>query len=230
MSVNEFASQIEEIIAEYQDALPEYADDNRRNALMVKTFIDGLPKRYQPIVLPLAKGDYAELLKETCDYEARWETPRRTVGALATNRENLYQDDWEDQYGRDVSRTQERNYAPPAGKSTNEADYRYASQNQDRFREPTCYRCGRTGHVQRFCQERNQTSRGGYNRYNGDPQNGNWRASSVGNRGGGYGGRDQGPYSGGRGQGPRNQQNGEWRAPASRGGYQPYRGGSFSKN
>jgi len=234
MGVNEYGSQIEKIVAEYQDVLPEYAEDDARNSLMVDTFINGLPRRYQPIVLPYAEGDYAELLKRTCDYESRWEMPRKTVGALAADRETSVQDDWGNtdyDRGRDTFRTQERNFVPPARQSANEAYY--APPNQGRFREaPTCYRCGKTGHVQRYCQERNQTNRGGYNNYSGNQyQSENWRASNVGNRGGGYGGaRDQGPYGGARNQGPQNQQNGGWRAPISRGGHQTYRGGSFSKN
>lgn len=222
-TMSQYAKKLETLVAEYQDVIPELSQPATRDALMIKFFRNGLPPRYQALTIASAATEYTELLQSAYAYERSFEGSRKTVGALATDCENDFHNGQYDRYDRggDTFGARERNFTPASRQSANET---YYASNQGRFRDaPTCYSCGKTGHVQRYCRGRNQANRGGYDSYSGySYQNENWRATNVGNSGGSYGSaRDQGQAS---------RQNGGWRTPYSRGGHQQSRGASFSKN
>jgi hypothetical protein len=243
-TMRQYARKLEMLVAEYRDVVPEFAQPDTRDGLMIKIFTNGLPPRYQTLLMASAAQGYTNLLKMACGYEKSFGS-RQTVGALAPENEYYFHDDQPDYYGSEgeALRVRERRFTPAARQATNET---FEADNQVGFRgAPTCFRCGKTGHVQRYCRGGSQAGRGGYRSSPGySYQSENWRANKPGINDGGQ--------TGARGQEQRNIQNGGWRTQYSRGahadapyprgshlpatatyfrgGNQQARGGSFSKN
>ncbi len=244
-TIRQYARKLELLVAEYSDVIPDFAQPDTHDRLMIKIFTNGLPPRYQtPLMMDAAQG-YTNLLKKAINIEKTFVRSRQTVGALAPEPEYYSHDDQPDYYGSEGEpfRARERSFMPATRQATNETP---EGNSHVGFRgAPTCFKCGKIGHVQRYCRGGGQAGRGGYRSSPGySYQSENWRANNTGNNDGGQ--------TGARSQGQQHIQNGGWRtqysrgdhadAPYSRGshlparatyfrgGNQQARGGNFSKN